>query len=268
LNTTIGNADAIKEFKIGEKVKVVGKPNYYVKGGKLNFNVNFITSFGEGEIFKKFQELKEKLRLEGFFYNKKDLPENVNSIGVITSSKGAVIRDIIEDDLLNKYGIVIPRDVMMVIRAISMIDDIGKKLYPDFNTTEIVKPYAIEMMIDLVKPERLLAKGTETYIDLQNTAKRLPMSLSNLFDIVEDGKVRVALDVMDFELLDKLISKIVNVLVMTIITAAMLIASAMVMLIETDVNIMGYPVLGLAGFVFSAILGIILIVMILRRGNY
>jgi len=86
---------AIKEFKIGEKVKVVGKPNYYVKGGKLNFNVNFITSFGEGEIFKKFQELKEKLRLEGFFYNKKDLPENVNSIGVITSSKGAVIRDII-----------------------------------------------------------------------------------------------------------------------------------------------------------------------------
>jgi len=180
----------------------------------------------------------------------------------------AVIRDIIEDDLLNKYGIVIPRDVMMVIRAISMIDDIGKKLYPDFNTTEIVKPYAIEMMIDLVKPERLLAKGTETYIDLQNTAKRLPMSLSNLFDIVEDGKVRVALDVMDFELLDKLISKIVNVLVMTIITAAMLIASAMVMLIETDVNIMGYPVLGLAGFVFSAILGIILIVMILRRGNY
>ena len=31
-----------KQFKIGEKVKVVGRPNYYVKGGKLNFNINFI----------------------------------------------------------------------------------------------------------------------------------------------------------------------------------------------------------------------------------
>jgi len=87
--------NANKEFKVGEKVKVVGRPNYYAKGGKLNFNVNFITSFGEGEIFKKFLALKEKLKLEGFFFNKKELPENVNNIGVITSNKGAVIRDII-----------------------------------------------------------------------------------------------------------------------------------------------------------------------------
>lgn len=180
----------------------------------------------------------------------------------------AVIRDIIDDDLLNKYGIVIPRDVMMVIRAISMIDDIGKELYPDFNTTEIVKPYASELLLDTIKPGRLLSKGSETYLDLQNTAKRLPMSISNLFDIVEDGKVKVALDVMDFELFDKLISKTVNILVMTIITAAMLIASGMVMLIETDVMIMGYPAVGLLGFVFSAILGIILIILIIRRGNY
>ena len=84
-----------KIYNVGEKVKVVGKPNYYAKGGKLNFNVNFITSFGAGDIFKRFLELKEKLKAEGFFYNKKELPENVNNIGVITSSKGAVIKDII-----------------------------------------------------------------------------------------------------------------------------------------------------------------------------
>lgn len=83
------------EYKIGEKVKVVGRPNYYVKGGKLNFNAIYITSFGEGEIYKNFLLLKEKLKQEGFFYNKKELPENVENIGVITSSKGAVLQDII-----------------------------------------------------------------------------------------------------------------------------------------------------------------------------
>lgn len=93
LNCIWFNVD--KEYKIGEKVKVVGRPNYYIKGGKLNFNVNFVTSFGEGEIFKKFLLLKEKLSKEGFFFNKKELPESVNNIGVITSSKGAVIQDII-----------------------------------------------------------------------------------------------------------------------------------------------------------------------------
>lgn len=93
LNCVWFNADV--DYKIGDKVKVVGRPNYYVKGGKLSFNVSLIVSFGEGEIFRRFTELKEKLKLEGYFLNKKELPESVENIGVITSSTGAVIRDII-----------------------------------------------------------------------------------------------------------------------------------------------------------------------------
>lgn len=180
----------------------------------------------------------------------------------------AVIRDIIEDDILNKYGIVIPRDVMMVIRAISMIDDIGKVLYPDFNTTEIVKPYALQMLSDNVKPERMLAKTTEKYIDLKYATKNLSTSLNNVFDIFEDGRVNISLDLYDFEKVDLMLSKTVNIIVLAIIIAAMLLASSLIMLIETDVTILGYPLLGFIGYVFSAILGIILIIMIIRRGNY
>lgn len=84
-----------KNYKIGEKVKVVGRPNYYVKGGKLNFNVVYLTSFGEGDIYRRFCELKAKLASDGYFLNKKELPKMVKSIGVVSSSKGAVIRDII-----------------------------------------------------------------------------------------------------------------------------------------------------------------------------
>ncbi len=93
LNCVWFSAD--KNYKIGEKVKVVGRPNFYVKGGKLNFNVVYITSFGEGDIYKKFCELKEKLAKEGYFINKKELPKQIKSIGVVSSSKGAVIKDII-----------------------------------------------------------------------------------------------------------------------------------------------------------------------------
>ncbi len=84
-----------ENLKIGDKVKVVGRPNFYVKGGKLNFNVVYVTSFGEGDIYKRFLLLKEKLAKEGYFINKKELPTSVKSIGVVTSSKGAVIKDII-----------------------------------------------------------------------------------------------------------------------------------------------------------------------------
>lgn len=89
--------NAVKDYKIGEKVKITGKLNYYVKLGKLSFNAYFIESLGEGDIFKKYQLLKDKLLKEGLFDSsiKQEIPANVKRIGVITSSTGAVIKDII-----------------------------------------------------------------------------------------------------------------------------------------------------------------------------
>lgn len=86
-----------QSFKIGEKVIVTGSPRYYAKGGKLNFNAVKIELFGEGEIYKRFLELKNKLEQEGLFdpLHKLPLPKQINRIGVVTSETGAVIHDII-----------------------------------------------------------------------------------------------------------------------------------------------------------------------------
>jgi len=90
-------ADGFKDIKEGDKVTVTGSPNYYMKSGKLSFNVVKIEKEGEGELFKKFLELKDKLLKEGIFdeSHKKQIPDNIKRIGVITSKEGAVIHDII-----------------------------------------------------------------------------------------------------------------------------------------------------------------------------
>lgn len=86
-----------KTFKTGDKVIVTGSPRYYAKGGKLNFNVSNIEFFGEGELYKRFLELKNRLEQEGLFdpLHKLPLPKKINRIGVVTSETGAVIHDII-----------------------------------------------------------------------------------------------------------------------------------------------------------------------------
>lgn len=83
--------------KIGDKVIVTGTPKYYVKGGKLNFNAVSIKPFGEGELYKRFLELKNRLQTEGLFdlEHKKPMPKRIDRIGVVTSETGAVIHDII-----------------------------------------------------------------------------------------------------------------------------------------------------------------------------
>lgn len=84
-------------MKNGDKIIAKGTPNFYVKGGRLNFNVSKITPYGLGELFQNFLQLKEKLQNEGIFEqsHKKQIPQNVRRVGVITSETGAVIRDII-----------------------------------------------------------------------------------------------------------------------------------------------------------------------------
>lgn len=97
LNCVLFGADGFPKFKVGDKVIVRGTPKYYVKGGKLNFNATDIKLFGDGDIFKRFLELKAKLEKEGLFdaMHKKPVPRQINRIGVITSETGAVIHDII-----------------------------------------------------------------------------------------------------------------------------------------------------------------------------
>lgn len=83
--------------KDGEAVIVKGSPNFYVKGGKLSFNVSKIQKYGAGELFNKYNELKNKLEKAGIFdvSKKKKLPAYPKRIGVLTGETGAVIQDII-----------------------------------------------------------------------------------------------------------------------------------------------------------------------------
>lgn len=91
------SADEFSGFNNGDSVLVVGSPKYYVKGGKLNFNVIHIEHYGESILYKQFLELKAKLESLGYFDNshKLPLPKDIKRIGVVSSEGGAVIQDII-----------------------------------------------------------------------------------------------------------------------------------------------------------------------------
>lgn len=81
----------------GMAVELVGNVSLYSKTGQYQFYVENIIQSGVGLLFKKFEELKEKLFKEGLFDEsiKKPLPLFAKKIGVISSKSGAVIHDII-----------------------------------------------------------------------------------------------------------------------------------------------------------------------------
>ena len=72
-----------------------GSPSLYTRDGKFQFYVTSMHEAGEGELFRRFLELKSKLEAEGLFSRKRTLPFMPKCIGIITSESGAALHDII-----------------------------------------------------------------------------------------------------------------------------------------------------------------------------
>lgn len=84
--------------KVGQKVVVSGQATLYPPTGKYQLVIASIKQEGTGDLFERFNELKNRLLLEGLFDQaaKKPIPLKVATIGVATSLSGAAVRDIIK----------------------------------------------------------------------------------------------------------------------------------------------------------------------------
>lgn len=86
-------------FKLEEGMSIIvkGRISIYPARGSLQLYVKSVEQEGEGNLFIKFEKLKERLKDEGYFNeeHKKPIPVFPKRIGIITSETGAAVRDII-----------------------------------------------------------------------------------------------------------------------------------------------------------------------------
>ena len=81
------------EIVDGMEVKVGGTPRITKSYGSFALWVTSIEPVGEGALKKSYQLLLKKLELEGLYSRKRELPEFISRVGVISSKDGVVIHD-------------------------------------------------------------------------------------------------------------------------------------------------------------------------------
>ena len=83
--------------KDGMKVFVVGGVSVFERDGVYQIYVKAMQEDGVGILYKKYEELKQRLEEQGYFdeEHKQKIPLMPKTIGVLTSQTGSVIRDII-----------------------------------------------------------------------------------------------------------------------------------------------------------------------------
>ena len=81
----------------GMLVEALGSVSLYSKEGRYQFIVRQIRPAGIGSLYIALEQLKKKLSDEGLFSSerKKSIPRFPKCVGIVTSGKGAAVRDII-----------------------------------------------------------------------------------------------------------------------------------------------------------------------------
>ena len=85
------------QMKDGDQVVVSGYVGIYAVAGKYQVYANEIELAGVGDLYQRFEALKQALEEKGMFDSmyKKPLPTHAMKIGIITASTGAAVHDII-----------------------------------------------------------------------------------------------------------------------------------------------------------------------------
>ncbi len=81
----------------GMAIAVNGHVAFYERDGKLQLYVERVEPLGDGALFLRFAQLKQRLEAEGLFdaERKRPLPEQPTVIGIVTSPQAAALRDML-----------------------------------------------------------------------------------------------------------------------------------------------------------------------------
>ena len=84
------------QLQEGQQVIVTGTVDVYERDGKYQLYAREIKRDGKGDLFEQFQKLRDELEDMGMFAAeyKQPIPKYAKTVGIVTASTGAAIRDI------------------------------------------------------------------------------------------------------------------------------------------------------------------------------
>ena len=95
------------EFSQGDRVVMLAKPNFWVKGGSLTVQALDVSHVGIGELLERLEKLRRQLLAEGLFApeRKQRLPFLPGLIGLVTGRDSDAEKDVVRNATLRWPGV-------------------------------------------------------------------------------------------------------------------------------------------------------------------
>jgi len=169
---------------------------------------------------------------------------------------------------LSRHRINLPVDFTMMGRALAIEEGVGQMLYPDFDMISLAEPFIRELMFrrkfDI---KRKIRDASKWYDEVSEFLESLPSDMSAVISKVKKGELNVKFEHKGLEELIHKLDKASNRLAFGMVVASLIVSSSLIIQSDKGPMLMGFPAIGVIGFLLAGTLGFWLIINILRSGR-
>jgi ubiquinone biosynthesis protein len=156
----------------------------------------------------------------------------------------------------------LPSEFTMVAKALLNLDRVVYTLDPSFEPTAIIRQRAMEILqrnlLQSIAPGNLIGG----VVELKEFAEKLPGRVNKILDTIGNNEFKIDINAIDEKVVLEGLQKVANRIAMGLVLAALIVGAAMLMRVETNFKILGYPGFAMIFFLLAAIAGVALVVTI------
>lgn len=160
-------------------------------------------------------------------------------------------------------GIRAPTELTMLGKTLLNLDAVGRTLAPDFDPNAAIRRHAGELTTERMWQDVSPASVMSSMLETAEFVKELPGRVNRILDRVASNELEIKVDSMDERTLIDGFQKVANRITAGLVLAALIVGASMLMRVETDFTVFGYPGLAMLCFLAAAVMGFALVVDIL-----
>lgn len=155
--------------------------------------------------------------------------------------------------------------LIWVTKSIATQEDVARSLNADLNVMDMGKPYAQKLLTQKLNPLKHPYEAFYWIIDALDVARDLPYDIGVVLREFRKGKLKIEFEHVGLEPIRQTMEHVANRTSLTIIIAALLMSSSVIVLAKVPPFIGNIPLLGFMGYFIAGALSFLLIVSVIRR---
>lgn len=170
-------------------------------------------------------------------------------------------------NLISRHRLMIAPDIFLMMKTMATIEGVALILDPDFDMIAQTAPFIRRIKLSRFHPERIADDLIQLVSEMLQFVEKFPKDMLEIARLIRQQKLSIKMEHKGFDAMLATHDRISNRISFSIIIAALIIGSALIVISEIPPLFYGISLIGIVLFSTAAIMGIWLLVAILRKGR-